>query len=167
MTETPPMEAREVSYDALLFGRAFLFTVLGLMGAIGVVGVVGSMAEGRLPWFLVIWFGLLSLLASWWLRAVVLRLRLAGDTLTWSTATSSGSFPVTQVHSIRPLGRNISAANLAFIEVRDGRSMTTIIRKGWVPFLEALRAANPAIEVEVRWVDRWTERWPGPSGYRD
>jgi hypothetical protein len=142
-------------------GQSFL---IGWSIAFGIVVVGGAAASGApLPAIAVMAVFAVGFAAFifWYLNWLAYELKCSDDSLTWKTLFRSGSVPLGDLRRIR-----WGVTNVGTLEVSDGRRIRVLAQKGFGAFATKLADRCPSLAVQISWLSRLQERFPGWTAFR-
>jgi hypothetical protein len=138
----------------------------GSFGVVGIVAVVGGLVSGSAApvLFGIFWSVIYGFIGRTYLH-LASRLEFADGVLAWRCSLPwSPRMRPGRVRAFRwPAS---SRSRYAGIELDDGRKLLVLPRPGLMEFIDGVRDADPAIVVEVRTGNRWSQRMSvEPMGY--
>jgi hypothetical protein len=126
--------------------------------------VVAAMGKRGPGWaFTLFWIAAAAYMSYWFLFRVAYELLLTEDRLLWKAPLRSGSVPLTEIRAIYPYRWGPSSEVIA---LANGTRLHVMVQKGFLAFIQDLRAKAPAVPVDVNrlWA-RLGERFGGRGGY--
>ena len=120
-----------------------------------------SMAAAVLP--VLAWAAISLWNAYWLLFRIAHELGLDNGRLHWRSPLASGFVDLADLQELR---RSRLGPHVAVLDVRRGRRVVAWVRKGFVPFIEALCSEVPGLRVSLGLFARVAEDAPGWRGAR-
>ena len=146
-------------YRPTPFGRWPILAAFTMFGVAAIALAVTTVAaDGGPPWyFTTLFLAVMAWNAYWWLVRFSYQLVLDGTEFRWATPLRSGSFPVSEMDSIRPF----AGVGPILVTSPGRRSAIVMMAKGLDEFTRAVQAANPTVTVDLGPFARLQERLPG------